>query len=196
MSELDTLNAETGTAPAADTEHPRDKAGHFVEHVIRRCNSPGGKGLAAALRRSDNPATEYQCWELLASWGVDLEKTWQRLPYATVCAGLAKAKAEHNGSLALGAAIAASYGEGDQKAGDNSAAKARLRRLLACHDTEELCRILRPLLALISSRQKQPLDFARLLNQLLAFHWQAERIKAQWAQEFYGHKPAAEGDLA
>lgn len=193
MSEL-TTEPEAATVA---TESPQTRAGNFVDYVIRRCNSSCGKGLAAALRRADNPATEYQCWELLASWNIDLEKHWLRLPYATVCAGLAKAKAEHNGNLTLGAAIAASYSNEDQKASDNAAAKARLRRLLACHDTEEVCRILRPLLSLIASRQTQPLDFARLLNQLLSFHWQAERIKAQWAQEFYGHQPAvSEGGSA
>ena len=49
----------------------------------------------------------------------------------------------------------------------------------------EACRILRPTLRLIESRVTQPLDYSRLLKQLRSFHYDAERIRAQWAQEFY-----------
>jgi CRISPR system Cascade subunit CasB len=165
----------------------------FVASVIERCKKD--KGLAARLRRADNPATEYQSWELLASYGVDLERDHERLPFATVAAHIAKAKAEANGSVSLGRAIASAYDDGNQ----SDQAKARLRRVLACDDLAELCRILRPLLTLIDSRVARPLDYARLLKQLRGFGfatWKADaqqmqRIKAQWAQEFYGHKAEA-----
>lgn len=158
----------------------------FVESVLNRCQKD--KGLAARLRRADNPATEYQSWELLAGFGVDLEKDWERLPFAAVAAQIAKAKAEHNGNLSLGRALAMAYREGNQS--DQS--KARLRRLLACDEINELCRILRPMLSLIDSRVSQPLDYTRLLTQLHRFGLDAQRIKAQWAQEFYGHKVEVE----
>lgn len=67
--------------------------------------------------------------------------------------------------------------------------------MLACGDPIELYRVLRPLLALIGSRRGPVLDFARLLRQLRQFGMAAhmgddgwlQNIKAQWAQEFYGH---------
>lgn len=152
----------------------------FVTVVIQRCSQD--KGLAARLRRADNPATEYQSWELLASMGVDLERDYERLPFVTVAAAIAKAKIEGNGSLTLGRAIAACY----EKGNESDQAKSRLRRLLACDDLEELVRILRPLLSLIQSKVSQPLDYIKLLNQLRFFAMRGQSIKIRWAQEFYG----------
>jgi len=166
---------------------PASKASRFVEGVMARCTKD--KGLAARLRRADNPNTEYQSWELLAAFNIDLEKDYERLPYAAISAALARSKFEKNGQLKLGEAIANCYSNNGDSGTESAQGKARLRRLLACSDTPEACRILRPLFALITSKGTQPLDYARVLNQLLSFNWQPERIKAQWAQEFYGYKP-------
>jgi CRISPR system Cascade subunit CasB len=155
-----------------------------VRYIITR--SQKDKAIAAALRRADNPDTEYQSWEVLAAFHIDLEKPWQRLPYAAVAAAIAKAKIERNGSVGIGRGIASCYGEGNQ----SDQAKAKLRRLLACDSVEEACRILRPLFSLIMSKGKAPLDYATLLTQLLRFHWQEQAVKAQWAQDFYRYVAA------
>ncbi|MCG9063932.1 type I-E CRISPR-associated protein Cse2/CasB [Laribacter hongkongensis] len=168
-----------------------DKAASFVSHILARCQDD--KGFAARLRRADNPATEYQSWDLLASFGIALEYEHPRLAYQTVAANIARTKITANGSLALGRAIAACYEDGN----NSDQAKARLRRLLACDDVAELCRILRGQLSLIDSKAGHALDYQRLLRQLLAFHFDAQRVKAQWAQEFYGKvddKPDSEDD--
>jgi CRISPR system Cascade subunit CasB len=155
------------------------KAERFVTYVIERINKDNG--FAARLKRADNPATEYQSWELLAEFGVDLEKPWERLPYCTIGAALARAKPATDGQLSVGVAIAACFDDGNQ----SDQAKARLRRLLACTTTDEACRILRPLLALMSSRGKTP-DFSELLEQLLWFSGRGqERVRTRWAQDFY-----------
>ncbi|APR04651.1 type I-E CRISPR-associated protein Cse2/CasB [Thauera chlorobenzoica] len=169
---------------------PPSREERFVAGVLKLCTE--NKGMAARLRRADNPATEYQSWELLAAYGIDLEQERERLPFVTVAAAIAKAKAERNGSLGLGRAIAACYESGN--AGDQ--AKARLRRLLACDDLAELCRILRPLLSLIDSKVGQPLDYIRLLKQLRRFPFNAQQVRAQWAQEFYGQAANAEEEGA
>lgn len=152
----------------------------FVAGVLKLCAE--NKGMAARLRRADNPATEYQSWELLATYGIDLEQERERLPFVSVAAAISKAKAERNGSLGLGRAIAACYENGNA----SDQAKARLRRLLACDDLVELCRILRPVLSLIDSKVGQGLDYIRLLKQLRRFPFNAQQVRAQWAQEFYG----------
>lgn len=184
-----------------EKKEERSREERFVESVIARCQND--KGLAARLRRADNPDTEYQSWEFLAGFGIDLEREHERLPFVTVAAAIAKAKAERNGNLTLGRAIAACYKDGNK----DDQARARLRRVLACSELAELCRILRPVLALIGSRVGQELDYVRLLSQLRQFSiashsgndsW-LQSIKAQWAQEFYGHKPeveAAAGEAA
>lgn len=171
-----------------EKKQPHSWEQRFVETVVERCN--GNKGLAARLRRADNPSTEYQSWDLLGSLGVDLEKDYQRLPFVTVAAAIAKSKTEQNGSLTLGQAIAACYEDGRE----SDQAKARLRRLLACEELTEVCRILRPLLTLIDSKAGRPLDFVRLLKQLRNFHFNGHRIKTQWAQEFYGQPKDEEAE--
>jgi CRISPR system Cascade subunit CasB len=169
--------------------HKKSREQWFVEAVIERCKND--KGLAARLRRADNPATEYQSWELLGSLGIDLENPFERLPFVTVSSAIAKSKAESNGVMTLGRAIAACYEDGR----DSHQAKARLRRLLACTELAEVCRILRPVLTLINSKVGQPLDYARLLRQLRFFTYESgQRTKAQWAQEFYGQPARAESE--
>ncbi len=165
------MNNEPGTKTSRSLE--------FVQFIIALIAK--NKGVAATLKRADNPATEYQSWEYLAAFNVDLEKPWERLPFATVAAAIAKDKSAHNGSEGVGRAIAKCYDDGNQ----SDQAKAKLRRLLACDSVEEACRILRPLFSLIVSRGNSSIDYARLLEQLLKFHWESERIKSQWAQEFY-----------
>ncbi|WP_419832067.1 type I-E CRISPR-associated protein Cse2/CasB [Endozoicomonas atrinae] len=175
MESTATEHSQLPSQPMTITREAR-----FVTAMIERCQKD--KGAAARLRRADNPATEYQSWELLAAHGVNLEKDWERLPFLTVAAAIARSKSEKNGQASLGCALAHSY-EGNQ---NSDQGKVKLRRLLACHDLTELVRHLRPLLALIQSKNKQPLDYQRLLKQLRQFSLHPQRTKVQWAQEFYG----------
>ncbi|GHV71409.1 type I-E CRISPR-associated protein Cse2/CasB [Spirochaetia bacterium] len=166
----------------------KTKSDAFVEMVIERLNGKNSDAaLGAALRRADNPATEYQSWEYLAKW-CDIEKSWERKPFVLIGAALAKAKPHTNGNLGIGQAIARCYSdEGTYNGNEKDGAKAKLRRLLACDTTEEACDILRPLLSLISSRGV-PLNYAGLLQDLLRSNeWFLAHIKPRWAKDFY-HK--------
>jgi len=167
---------------------PRSKCRAFVDYIINRCQSDSG--LRAALKRADNPATEYQSWEVLSVFQVNLEYENQRLPYASISAAIARAKVEENGSTKIGQAIARCYEDGNA----NDQAKAKLRRLLACDTVPEVCRILRPLFSLIEFKSNIVLDYASLLDDLLWFSNDdsLNRIKARWAQGFYG-KPLEGG---
>ena len=166
--------------PKADA--PRSKSLALVDYIINRCQADNG--LRAGLKRADNPATEHQSWEVLAGFHINLEDEKQRLPYATIGAAIARAKAERNGNAKIGQAIARCYEDGNV----SDQAKAKLRRLLACDSVAEACRILRPLLSLIEAKGNSALDYARLLDDLLWFgHDESQtRIKARWAQGFYG----------
>ncbi|MFK3659853.1 type I-E CRISPR-associated protein Cse2/CasB [Scandinavium sp. NPDC088450] len=151
----------------------------LIHYVFERCQQD--KGFAARLRRANNPATEYQCWELLGRFGLDLEHETKRRAHALVVAAVATSRAEKNGTLTLGKAIAESFPEGSQ----SDQAKSRLNRLLACDTVAEVCQILRPLLSLIQSRVTVPLDYERLLSELTDFGYNKDRIRARWAQQFY-----------
>ena len=160
----------------------------FVEFVIGLCQRD--KGAAAALRRADNPATEYQSWEYLAGFNIDLENRFERIPYAAIAAAIARAKAERNGSAGIGRAIAFCYE--DQSKSEQ--AKARLRRLLACDSVTEACRILRPLFSLIDSKAAVTLDYAKLLDQLIWFHHNSNNVKTTWATDFYRQAAKTENE--
>jgi len=160
----------------------------FVEFVIGLCQRD--KGAAASLRRADNPATEYQSWEYLAGFNIDLENPFERIPYAAIAAAIARAKAERNGSAGIGKAIAFCY---DDKSASEQA-KARLRRLLACDSVTEVCRILRPLFSLIDSKAAGTLDYSRLLRDLMSFGDDSNRVKTGWATDFYRHAAKAENE--
>ncbi len=179
---IDTQDPSQKTVPA------RGKSLAFVVYVINR--SHADNGLRAALKRADNPATEYQSWEVLAGFHINLEYENQRLPYAAIAAAVARSKVEENGTVKIGQAIARCYEDGNA----SDQAKARLRRLLACDSVSEACRILRPLFSLIEAKGNAVLDYASLLNDLLRFGHEDSRvhIKGRWAQDFYG-KPVEGG---
>ncbi|WP_211238838.1 type I-E CRISPR-associated protein Cse2/CasB [Guyparkeria sp. SB14A] len=182
-------NQTTEEATRSKTSGHEASRGHrFVAYLLERARND--KGLAARFRRADNPATEYQVWEVLADFGIDLEYRDQRLPFVTVGAAMMRAHAEKNGALSIGAGLAHSYPDGKESA----PARARLRRLLACDSTEEACEVLRPILTLVQSRLGARLDYARLLNELSWFHRYGERTRARWAQDFFrGHFKEEEG---
>lgn len=162
----------------------------FVDYIINRCQA--SNGLRAALKRADNPATEYQSWEVLVGFHINLEYENQRLPYATIAAAVARKNPANNGVAKIGQAIARCYEDGNT----SDQAKAKLRRLLACETTAEACRILRPLFSLIEAKGNVALDYASLLDDLLWFsHEESQnRIKARWAQGFYGKSSEGEKD--
>ena len=167
-----------------------NKSQQFVKFIIELIHKDNG--AAAALKRADNPATEYQSWEYLARLPfIDIDKDYERLPYATIACAMAKAKAEQNGSVRIGAAIAHCYDDGN----NSEQAKAKLRRLLACDSIEETCRVLRPLFSLIHSKAGIQLDYADLLQDLYWFHNNDQRVKSKWAQNFYRHYSTDEAGL-
>jgi CRISPR system Cascade subunit CasB len=171
----------------------------FVEFIIdlldekNRNNGkrkPGSSAASAALKRADNPKTEPESWEYLVRAEkcvgvyINIENDDERLPYATISSAMAKTKVEKNGSVQIGQAIAQCYDDGNE----SDQAKMKLRRLLACDTTEEVCRVLRPLFSLIEAKANVQLDYATLLKDLLYFHRDSKNVKSRWAQNFYHFK--------
>jgi len=150
----------------------------FVAFVFNRLGRDTAFG--AALRRADNPATEYQSWEYLANW-CDLDNVYERTCFATVAAGLARAKKSNNSPASIGSTIAQSYKPEGNK---DDSAKSKLRRLLACDSSIEACQWVRPILRLAESKGV-PLNFGRLLDDLLYF---GPKVKERWATDFYGKR--------
>ena len=159
----------------------KQKEPSLVAKVFARCKND--KGFAATLKRADNSDTAYQAWEILATYGVPLDKDFKRLPYALVLAAVARSSNNQDGKLGLGAALANAYQ--DDGGRDSDAAKAKLRRILSCDNVVEVCQVLRPILQLICSRGVG-ISFERLLKDLIYFN--SEKTLASWAQDFFGSK--------
>lgn len=151
----------------------------FVEHVIKKARED--TGYAAMLRRGDNPGTDYYAYEALAQFKVNLQNDEERLPYALIGAAICRAKPQKDGTAGIGEALAKCYLE------NRDQGNMRLRRLLACANVQEACRILRQILTLIQARQPELLSYARLLEDLCKFGKQSrsDKIKQIWAMDFY-----------
>jgi CRISPR system Cascade subunit CasB len=163
----------------------KNREEQFVGYLFEKMKTD--KGFRAPLRRADNEATEYQSWEILSRW-CDIEKPWERKAFALIAASLARNAPEKDGEVFLGEALDKAYTDASGNRGrDQAAAQARLRRVLACRDGEELGKILRSVLKLISSRGVL-INHSKLLNELLWFDRSGERIKVRWAQQFYGKR--------
>jgi len=160
----------------------KQKEPSLVAKVFARCKND--KGFAAVLKRADNPDTAYQAWEILANYGVPLDKESKRKPYALIFAAIARSSKEKDGNLGLGAALANAYQ--DDGGRESDAAKAKLRRILACDDVIEVCQVLRPIMQLICSRGVE-ISFDKLLKNLIFFN--SEKTLACWAQDFFGSMP-------
>ena len=157
----------------------------FVSYICRKCKE--SNQFSAALRKADLEVGASQAWPILVRF-VDITKSYEYLPFAVVAASIAREKEYVNGSLSLGVAIALAYSDRPTKLEDleKSPATARLRRLLACTDTDELVMCLRPVLSLIQSRVTSGnLNYAFLLRDLVKFYYDPDRIKKSWANSFY-----------
>ena len=152
----------------------------FVHSILSRLDD---RRLRACMRRADNKDTEYQAWEYLIPFGLPMDVSPKHQAYILVAAALAKYEPGEDGKYNLGKALSGIYGEGNAEQ-----AKTRLRRLLACASTQEVCTVLRPMLGLIA-KSCYPLSYARLMEDLLYFN---EHIRKRWALDFFRSTPTTE----
>lgn len=167
---------------------PPSKEERFVEQIIQKCKE--NPAFRASMRKAGSINQEHECWPILLSFGIDINKSWERLPYVLVGSVIASEKVETNGKLAFMTALSGIYADQRKKGADKddqsaSPAGARLRRLLSCSTTQECCMVLRPMMHLVLSRTETPVNLAELLRNLLFFEKDTQRIKAVWATDFY-----------
>lgn len=155
-----------------------NKEQSLIAGVIDRCNKD--KAFSAALKKADNPDTEYLCWEYLADYKIPLDNELKKCPYTLIFSSIAKSSCTRDGKKRIGEALADAYKDAGGR--DSDAAKLKLRRLLACDNVVEVCSVLRPMLQLIVSRGVE-ISYAELLRDLKYFN--PERTLASWAQNFF-----------
>ena len=164
----------------------KNRQKRFIDWILD--NSQKNKGFSSKMRRADNPDQEYYAWGILCGFGIDIEKESERLPYSVVGAAICRARLESDGSLGLGSALRKCEDIKSPKSGKKASAidSPRLRRLLTCDNISELCRNLRPVLSLITSKNI-PLCYSRLLEDICQFQYDSSRrnLKLRWTREFF-----------
>ncbi|WP_298630726.1 type I-E CRISPR-associated protein Cse2/CasB [uncultured Thermus sp.] len=104
------------------------------------------------------------------------DEGWRRQAYYLVAGLYALRDGEHRGGRSLAQAL---Y-EVRQKRGSESVEKRFLALLDA--DRDQIAYRLRQAVLLVEG----PLDFARLLDDLMGWFHASRRVQARWAREFYG----------
>lgn len=163
------------------------KAQLFVDSVFRRKEEDSS--FRSRMRGAGSAVRETAVWGDLAPF-CNLENENLRAAYVLIGNSVAFEDKEVNGTQPFGRLLSLAWGNekdaklvDDQKQAQHPAA-ARLRRLLVCRDVPELCRVLRPCLRLIRSRRPGELDYAQLLDDLLRFPFDPDKVKARWVMDF------------
>ncbi len=151
----------------------------FVKCVIERIKTTKN---SSDLKKASISGLEHYSWDVLVSCGVRIESDIERKTFGLIASHLAKVKAENDGELRLGRALALCYDEFS----DSDAGKRKLHRIISCSDIDELLSILSPILTFIESKNLV-LNYSLLLNDLISFRYDdsIERIKVKWANQFY-----------
>lgn len=165
-----------------------------VDAICSFCRQ--SKANAAKLRRADIPGQSQDSWPILARF-VNLTDESGLIAYQVVAAAISRSDDYVSGSISLGKALQLAFDITSEQDLEDGQKDARMRRLLACGDLNEVVMVLRPVLALIRSKVKSPLDYGQLLEDLLAFggpDLRAEKVKRKWANDFYSfdHKDKEE----
>lgn len=142
----------------------------------------GDRGYLSVMRMADHPRLRYRVFGTLARNGIRLEQCYS-LPYTVLGASIARVKLTQDGELSLGKALRLAFGE--NKAEDPSV-QTRLRRLIACDSSQELCQILPSVLRLIESRlENKHLCYRKLYELIALFDVDLQRGRSLLVQGFY-----------
>ena len=157
----------------------------FVQFVFD--SKKNDKGFRSRLRNAVNPLRSRQAWFDVAEF-CDLTDERKRQIYLLIGSSIALDEAENNGGLSIGRAVFDSWREKTkiEDADLHSPSVQRMKKILACRNSSEVCRILRPLIRLVQSRKVGDLDYASLLKDLNNFDFDPDRVKAKWAKDFFG----------
>lgn len=90
----------------------------FVGFVLERASAaPKIKdtGFVARMKRADNPDLEYQVWNILLKFNVDIEFAARRLPFCLIGAALCRRQPEKDGIFGLGASLRSCFGDDEDQ---------------------------------------------------------------------------------
>lgn len=142
------------------------------------------RAFLAKMRLADNPKLGDRVFSVLARHGISLNPCI-RLPYMILGASAARMGAIAEGKLSLGKALRKAF---KNKELDDPNLQIRLRRLVACDSSAELCRILPATLRLVESRLEvgDYLNYEKIFKLIALFDINLTHARSVLVQEFYG----------
>ena len=141
------------------------------------------RAFLANIRNADSPNLRYLVYDILASYNIPFQESYS-LPIITLGASIVRRGVTKNGTLTLGSALCKAFPDKEK---NDSALQARLRRLLACDNSIEFCRILRGNLKLIEGRLDPALnlDYLKLFALIGKFNVALQHAREELAMDFY-----------
>ena len=156
------------------------KAEEFVD-ALRGLVARQDRGRLADLRKGLSPATEHHAWPALAALG-GFDNPWLR----PVCQAVGAAFATHPRHSQVGnLGVTCRHLRREKDLNKDDPMDRRFRRLLACGDLEDARGQLVGLIKLAKSREA-PVDYVALFDDLRWFDRDPQRVKARWAERYFG----------
>lgn len=152
-------------------------------NFAQKCVQSKDRGVLADLRRGFSAGTADRCWPYIARY-CDLSRNRERIIWQTIAAGFATHEATVTGGN-FGKTLRSLAIEGAAGNPDDALKSfdARFRRLLTCHNSEEVCQLLPGIIRAAKNKNNIPIDYERLFTDL--WYW-GERVKLRWAVSYWG----------
>ena len=138
------------------------------------------KGFMADMRKAASTATRHYAWPMMAPF-CDLKVHAQEEAFSLVGCALARSRKDVPSTGNLGASLRVMTLLDKRFPGKGGPTDGRMKRLLACRSSVEMCRLLRPVLGLVQSKGVG-VDHAKLLEDILGW---GETVRRNWAAAYY-----------
>lgn len=139
------------------------------------------RGSLADLKKGASAGTRQYAWSHMASF-CDLSKEADERSFSLVGSAMALGKGRTSDSVGnLGASLRNLAYINKQKPGKSGPTDGRIKRLISCRTTVELCDQLSSVLRLLSSKGAR-IDYLKLLEDV---HGWDEDVKRNWAKGYY-----------
>lgn len=138
------------------------------------------RGFMADMRKASSTSTRHYAWPMMAPF-CDLQDPAQEEAFSLVGYALARSKKDMPNTGNLGATLRVLTCLDKRFPGKGGPTDGRMKRLLACRSSVEMCRLLRPMMGLIQSKGVG-VDHTKLLEDILGW---GETVRRNWAAAYY-----------
>jgi CRISPR system Cascade subunit CasB len=145
-----------------------EKSNNFVSYILKAIKYDIHK-----IKKADNEDLQFMAWEHLSKF-IDLNNERDSCCYSLIAANIARSKRTSDTELSIGSVIKIIYK-------NENTAKQKLKRILDCDSSIEVCGWLKQLLH-NAAEKNISINYARLLDDLIYFN---DNVKKKWAMDFF-----------